>query len=111
MGPVAVVVVQPAREGGQAGLVAGIQLGIGPLGGQGAVEPLSLAVGLGPIGPGPPMSGAGLRQHPLERRRAIAPAVVGQHPLHLDAQPGEPGQRSAVKSAAVWPCWSARAST
>ena len=36
----------------------------------------------------------GLGQHVLERRRAIAPAVIGQHPLDLHSQLGEPGQGS-----------------
>jgi hypothetical protein len=41
------------------------------------------------------MGGAGLGQDLLEGLGAIAPAVVGQHPLHLDSQPGEPGQRAS----------------
>jgi hypothetical protein len=48
-----VIPVQPGREGGPAGLLAAIQLPIGPALDQGAVEPLDLAVELGPIGSGP----------------------------------------------------------
>ena len=39
----------------------------------------------------------GLGQHLLERRRAIAPAVIGQHPLDLHSQLGEPGQGSGYE--------------
>jgi hypothetical protein len=47
-----VVQMQPVVQGGGSLLVAGVDPDVGPLGQQGPVEPLDLAVGLGPIGSG-----------------------------------------------------------
>jgi hypothetical protein len=66
VGPVVGVGVQPDREGIQAGLVAGIHPCIGPLQAEGGVEPLGLAGGLRPVGPGALVAGAGGGQDLLE---------------------------------------------
>src|SRR4028118_376984 len=58
VGPVVVVGVQLTRKGCAAVGFAGEQLGEGPLAGHGAVDPLYLAVGLRPVGPGPLRGGA-----------------------------------------------------
>jgi hypothetical protein len=42
------------------------------------------------------MAGASLCEHLLEGLGPVAPAVIGQHPFHLDPEPGEPGQRSGA---------------
>lgn len=52
MGPVVIVVVDPGLVGAGPGLVGGVVAGVGPLGGQGAVEALNLAVRLWPVGAG-----------------------------------------------------------
>src|SRR4051812_18406681 len=87
---VEVVMVQPVRERVAAGGVAEVDLGVGPLVEHGAVVALDLAVGLGPVGPGPLVGGAGLAQRRGEDPGAVAGAVVGQDPLDaLDAGVGE----------------------
>lgn len=50
MWPMVVVVVQPGREGVKALLVGGVEANIGPFAVQGQIQPLDLAVGLGPVG-------------------------------------------------------------
>src|SRR3712207_8284752 len=76
-----VVVGQPAVQGGGALVVAAPGGGIGPLGLQGAVEPLGLAVGPGPPGLDEPAGDAELGADgdpgPPD---AVALGVVGQHP-------------------------------
>ena len=53
VGSMVIVVVEPVGVGRCAGCVGEVGLGVGPLGCQGAVEALDLAVGLRPVGPGP----------------------------------------------------------
>lgn len=55
VGSVVMVVMEPARVLGGAGLVAEVGRGVGPFGGEGAVEALDLPVGLGPVGACPDM--------------------------------------------------------
>jgi hypothetical protein len=93
MGPVVVVVVQPGQEGVKALLVRAVGAGVGPFAVKGQVQPLHLAVGLGPIGPGALVRHPGASQHLAEAPRAVAVAVVGEDPLDGDAQPGIEGQR------------------
>ena len=81
---------QPAGEGSMAFGVGVIEPGVGPLLQQGAVEPLDLAVGLGPIGPGPlepdPQPSGRLSKG---QRLGVGLGVVGQHPLDDHAMLGE----------------------
>jgi hypothetical protein len=95
MGTVMVVGVEPVGKCGQAGLVAGVGHGIGPLAVKGLVEALHLAVGAGPIRAGPLVDDAGRGQQLPESAGAGAGAIVGHDPLDGDSKPGEPGQRPA----------------
>lgn len=52
VGAVVIVVMDPGGVGCCASVVGEVGAGEGPLGGEGAVEPFDLAVGLGPLGPG-----------------------------------------------------------
>jgi hypothetical protein len=85
---------QPPGEGAAALVVAVIQPGVGPLLQEGAVEPLHLAVGLGPIGSGPlepdPQPSGRLSK---DHRLGVGLGVVGQHPLDDHAVLGEEGGR------------------
>src|SRR5262245_11189392 len=63
--------------------------GIGPLGEEGAVEPLYLPVGLGPV-----LADVGmldLAERLVERVALVAGAVVGQHSFHVDSKVSEEG--------------------
>ena len=91
MSAVVIVVVQPAGEFGQAVGLAGVGPCVGPLGDQGPVEPLDLAVGLGRVGPGVLVRDAGVLECLVEGFGPVAGAVVGQDPLDGDALAGEPG--------------------
>jgi hypothetical protein len=53
VGPVVVVLVDPSWQCFPAGVLRWVEALEGPAVGQGAVEPFDLAVGLGPVGPGP----------------------------------------------------------
>src|SRR3954447_10639230 len=93
-----VVEVQPAGQGPGPGGFGGVDADVGPLDEQGAVEPLDLAVGLGPVGPGPlvPDAVCGAGRGPLSG--PVAGPVVGQDPLDGDAVSGEPGDGSGAES-------------
>jgi hypothetical protein len=94
-----VIPVQPGWQGRPAGPLGAVGAGVGPLGQQGPVEPLDLAVGGWPVGPGP------LVGHPLGGQQlppgvaAVAGAVVGQDPLDGDPAFGEPGTRPGPEPA------------
>jgi hypothetical protein len=111
MWPVVVVVVQPTRQGRQAGLVAGVQPGIGPLGGQGEVEAFGLAVGLGPIGAGAPS------RVPACRRTCWNAWERSHQPLSVKTRStGTPqwanqARARAVNPAAASPSWRSQVST
>ncbi|GAA4932611.1 hypothetical protein GCM10023224_11020 [Streptomonospora halophila] len=94
-GPVIVGPVQKARVGGLAVLAAGVGPRIGPLPEQSAVEPLDLAVGLGPLGTGPARMDSQFAAGGLPGGLGIGPGVIGQHPLHRHAVAGEPGDGPA----------------
>jgi hypothetical protein len=57
MGPLGVVVGDPAGEGIEAVAVRPVELSIGPLGEKGLDEPLGLAVGLRSVRPSPLVAG------------------------------------------------------
>jgi hypothetical protein len=84
VGPVMVVQMQPVRQGGGALLVAAVDLDRGPLTEQGAVEPLDLAVGLGPVGPGALVDSSAGGQSGGEQAAGLARRVVGQDLLELE---------------------------
>lgn len=89
-----VVSVEEGGEGRAAGVVAGVRGGVGPLAGESAVVALGFAVGLGPVGAGAFVAGAGGEQGIAERDRHIAGAVVGHAPFDLgDAVVGVEGCR------------------
>ena len=67
---VVIVGVQPDDEFVAAFGVAAVEPRVGPFVGQGAVESLHFAVGLGPIGPSPTMRD--VTEHIAEGMRAIA---------------------------------------
>src|SRR3954469_12582786 len=87
-----VVPVQEVRVGGGALGFAGIRAGVGPFLEQGTVEPLDLAVGLRPVGPGPLVLDRAAERGG-EQLGAVGRAVVGERPGHGDAAVGEPGLR------------------
>jgi hypothetical protein len=94
VGAVVVVVgLEPARKGVQAGLVAGVGPRVGPLQGEGGVEPLRLAVGLRPVGAGALVGDSDASQHLAEQPRAVAVAVVGEDLRNPDAELGVERQR------------------
>ena len=64
--------------------------GVGPAVGQGAVEALDLAVGLGAVGAGVPGLDAQLLTGGLPGLGAVGRTVVGQDSLHLDSSGAEP---------------------
>ena len=79
------------REAVKASLVGGIGTDVSPFAVQGQIQPLDVAVVLGPIGwvrlwdhPGP-------SQHLAEGPRAVAVAFVGDYPFYPDAQLGRVG--------------------
>lgn len=80
MSAVVIVVVQPAGEFGQAVGLAGVGPCVGPLGDQGPVEPLDLAVGLGRVGPGVLVRDVGVLECLVEGFGPVAGAVVDQDP-------------------------------
>jgi hypothetical protein len=84
---VVIVVMQPGRERSSALGLGPVGQGVGPFVEQGAVEPLDLAVGLGPVRPGPLVCDRAERV--AEGKRAVAGAVVGQDPSDPDAVAGE----------------------
>src|SRR5215218_2257362 len=88
-----VVEVQPAGQGAGPGGLGGVDPDVGPFDEQCAVEPFDLAVGLGPVGPGPlvPHAVRGAGRGPLPG--PVAGPVVGQDPFDGDAVAGEPGDR------------------
>jgi hypothetical protein len=86
-----VIPVQPRSKSGSAGVFAGVQPPVGPAVRQGAVQPLDLAVGLGPVGAGALGGDAQLLAGLAPSVAAVAAAVVGQDPLDGDATGGEPG--------------------
>ena len=79
-----IVEVEEAGEARNTRLGRGERFGIRPLLEQRPDEPLSLAVGLGPIRPGEPMTDAELVAGRREVVTSIAAAVVGQDPLDRD---------------------------
>jgi hypothetical protein len=72
MWPMVVVVVQPSREGVKALLVGGVGANIGPFALQGQLQPLDLAVGLGPVGSDALVGHPGTSQDLAEASRAVA---------------------------------------
>ncbi len=82
-----IVVMQPGRVGVGAGFVASVELGVCPLGGESAIEPLDLPVGLRSIWSGPLMRRSA--EGGVEGLRAVAGSVVGEHPADDDAVLGE----------------------
>jgi hypothetical protein len=88
------VVVEPGWQGGPAGLFAGVEPLVGPFVEQGSVESLRLAVGLGPVGPGPSV-GDGRAEGVGEGVRAVAGSVVGEDLFDGDAAGGEEGVGAA----------------
>ena len=68
-----VVVADPGGQRLQALVVGPVEPPIGPLGEQRLDEPLGLAVGLGPVRPGPPVAGVDRLQGPLIRRARCTP--------------------------------------
>jgi hypothetical protein len=101
VGPMVVVVVEPGREGVKALLIEAIETGIGPFSLQGEIQPLDLAIGLGPIGPGALVVHSGPGHHLAEQPRAVAVAVIGQDPLDGDANRVEKSSARWVKPATV----------
>jgi hypothetical protein len=71
-----------------------IGLRVGPLAQTSLDEALGLAVGLGRIGFGPDVFEAEPLAEPAEGKRFVAGAVVGHHPLDLDAEAFVVGQSS-----------------
>src|SRR5512132_2773962 len=69
--------VQPGSEGGPAASFAAIEPPVGSALGQGAVEPLDLAVSLGTIGSGPLVDDGQLLAGRGPELAAVAAAVVG----------------------------------
>ena len=96
---VVIVGVQPSRELVAAFAVAGVEVGVGPLVGQGAVEAFDLTVGLGSVGAGSAM--LDLTECVSERVRSVAGTVVGQHVFDRDAVLGEPCVARSQNAAAV----------
>lgn len=76
VGSVVIVVMDPCFVGCGAFVLAGVGGGVGPFGGEGAVESLDLPVGLGPVGPGP-FVGDVLARGLGERVGPVAGTVVG----------------------------------
>jgi hypothetical protein len=91
---VIVVGVEPVWQGAAAFVFGPVGLGVGPFVGQGAVEPLHFAVGLGPVGPGSPRGDAELVARERPQFRAVAGAVVADDALDGDAVAGVPGVRA-----------------
>jgi hypothetical protein len=85
-----IVGVEPVGVGRGAVLVAAVGLGVGPFGVDGAVEALDLAVGLGPVGPGPAMFDV-VAERFGEGLGPVAGAVVGHDCGDADAGCGEEG--------------------
>src|SRR5450759_2240991 len=79
-----IVEVEEAVQARDARLGLGERFGIRPLLEQRPDEPLSFAVGLGPIRPGEPMTDAELVAGRREVVTSIAATVVGQDPLDRD---------------------------
>src|ERR1700679_1715955 len=85
---------EPGVKGLAAVGFAGAGLGVGPLVGQGAVEPLDLAVGLGPVGAGPVVGDAQLSAGGGPVTGAGAGTGVADRPFDRDPGGGEPGVRA-----------------
>src|SRR5512139_1058881 len=84
-----VVVLKPWRKSGGALLVGGEDLAVGPLGGQGAVEPFDLAVLPGAVGLDELLPDA-VPGAQLPQRVPVGPGVVGHQSLDVgDAVSGE----------------------
>jgi hypothetical protein len=100
---------QPGLEGLAAFGVGRIGPPVGPLLLEGAVEPLHLAIGLRPIGPGAleadAQVGGGLQEH---LGVGVGLGVVGQHPLNGDPRPAKKLAASSRNRAAVGPASSSR---
>lgn len=88
--PVVIVEVDPAGKGISAFGLTGVEPGVGPSVGQGAVETFDLPVGLRSIRSGPFGSDAQLGAGLAPRGGSVCRAVVRQHPFHRDATVGEP---------------------
>jgi hypothetical protein len=73
---VVIVEVEPARQGGPSDGFGVVAEGVGPPVGQGAVEPLQLAVGLRSVGPRAFVSDAQPQAGVAPGERAVAGAVV-----------------------------------
>lgn len=80
MAAAVVVGVEPDAESVAPFGVGAVEAGVGPLVSEGAVEALDLAVGLGPVGPGPFVDGARAGQGFSEGCSAVAGPVVGGDP-------------------------------
>ena len=100
MGPVMVGPMDPGPQGTVAGGV-GADAADRPLLQQGPVEPLHLAVRLGPVGPGALVGHAGVGQRRPEQAAAVADPVVGQDLDHRDAVQGEPAVAAAPEPGAA----------
>ena len=90
VGALAVVVGDPGRQAVDPLVIGAVQLTVGPLREKGLDEPLGLAIGLGPIRPGPLVPCLDRLDSPLEGGARIGLAVVGQDPFDPDAVAGEP---------------------
>ncbi len=87
VGSVMIVSVEPGGVGGGAGFVGDVGVGVGPFGGQGAVETFDLAVGLGPVGARPHM--LDVAEGRREVAGPVAGPVVGHHCGDGDSRVGE----------------------
>ena len=92
MGSLVVVVAQPARQVGSAGIGAAIGQGVGPLAQQSLDEPFGLAIGLGRVRPGPDVAQAQQAACLAEQAGDVARTVVGHHAFDPDAEASEPAQ-------------------
>jgi len=86
-----VVVLDPWSERCGALVVVLVAGGVGPLGLESLDEPLGLAVGAGPVGPGPQVADLQIGDRLSMGHGAVAGAVVGHDPLDAHALGGEPG--------------------
>ena len=111
MGSLVVVVAQPARQVGGAGVGAAVRQGVGPLAQQGLDEALGLAVGLGRVGPGADVAQAEQPAGLAEQARDVARTVVGHHPLDPDAELLNQRSARTRKPVTDWRFSSGRTST
>ncbi len=90
-----VVVEEPAVKGGGAFVACAVDGAVGPAVEHGADQALGFAVGLRSARPGAEVADAEAAAGDCVRDRDVGGAIVGDHPLDLDAVAGEEGECTA----------------